>query len=168
MLHLIPAPLHRAGLKLAHGLRKAWWRLRKPLVTGVAVIARDGEGRVLLVRHSYGTGLWTLPGGGLRKGEGPAEGAAREFAEELRCAIGPLRFIGLHESTLHGAPSRMHMFTGEIASEPKPDGREIAEARFFAVDALPGDAGVRVAVGLSLLSSLRAWRSNPECRFQTP
>jgi hypothetical protein len=43
-----------------------------------------------------------------------------------------------------------------VTDVPKPDRREIAEARFFAVDALPEDAGSRVAMGLSLLSSLRA------------
>jgi 8-oxo-dGTP pyrophosphatase MutT (NUDIX family) len=151
MLHLIPAPLHRAGLRLAHAVRKVWWRVRKPLVTGVVVLARDSEGRVLLVRHSYGSGLWTLPGGGLRKGEDPAAGAAREFAEELGCPSGSLTSLGTHEGTLHGAPSRMHVFSGEIVGVPKPDGREIAEARFFAADALPQDAGSRVAMGLGML-----------------
>jgi len=151
MLHLIPAPLHRAGLRLAHTLRKLWWRARKPLVTGVMVLARDGEGRVLLVRHSYGSGLWTLPGGGLRRGEDPAAAAAREFAEELRCASGPFTFLGIHEGTLHGAPNRMHVFACTISETPDPDRREIAEARFFAPDALPADAGSRVAMGLELL-----------------
>ena len=151
MLHLIPAPLHRAALNLAHEVRKLWWRARKPLVAGVIVIARDAEGRVLLVRHSYGSQLWTLPGGGLRKGEDPAVAAGREFFEELGCATGPLRLLGLHESTLHGAPCRMHVFAGEIAGVPTPDGREIAEARFFAVDALPKNAGRGVAVGLEML-----------------
>jgi len=156
MLHLIPAPLHRAGLKLAHRLRKHWWRVRKPLVRGVIVIARDGEGRVLLVRHTYGLGLWTLPGGGLRKGEDPAVAAAREFAEELGCATGPLTLAGVHEGTLHGAPSRMHVFSCMITEVPRPDGREIADARFFALDALPDDTGSRVTMGLGMLASLRA------------
>jgi ADP-ribose pyrophosphatase YjhB (NUDIX family) len=151
MLHLIPAPLHRAALRLAHAVRKVWWGVAKPQITGVVVLARDGEGRVLLVRHSYGSGLWTLPGGGLRKGEDPASGAAREFAEELHCASGPLTLLGIHEGTLHGAPSRMHVFTSTVSEDPRPDRREIAEARFFAVDALPEDAGSRVAVGLRML-----------------
>jgi 8-oxo-dGTP pyrophosphatase MutT (NUDIX family) len=151
MLHLIPAPLHRAGLRLAHAVRKRWWRMRKPLVTGVVMLAQDGEGRVLLVRHSYGSGLWTLPGGGLRKGEHPEAAAKREFIEELRCAPGPLTFLGVHEGTLHGAPSRMQVFACTVSEPPDPDRREIAEARFFASDALPADAASRVAMGLELL-----------------
>jgi 8-oxo-dGTP pyrophosphatase MutT (NUDIX family) len=157
MLRLIPAPLHRAGLRAAHAVRKVWWRLRKPLVTGVVVLARNAEGRVLLVRHSYGSGLWTLPGGGLRSGEDPMQGAAREFAEELGCEVSALAFLGVHQGTLHGAPSRTHVFSGTVAYAPRPDRREIAEARFFALDALPADVGSRVAMGLELLnSSLRA------------
>ncbi|MBO9499742.1 MAG: NUDIX domain-containing protein [Novosphingobium sp.] len=148
---LLPPPLHRAGLQLAHGLRKRWWRLRKPLLTGVMVLGLDDAGRVLLVRHSYGAGMWTLPGGGLRKGEDPVRGAAREFAEELRCPFGPLAALGMLEGTLHGAPNRMHVFACPVQGMPDPDGREIVEARFFAADALPAHVGGRVARALALL-----------------
>ena len=47
MLHLIPAPLHRAGLRLAHAVRRRWWRLARPRLTGVCVVACDDAGRVL-------------------------------------------------------------------------------------------------------------------------
>jgi 8-oxo-dGTP pyrophosphatase MutT (NUDIX family) len=148
---LLPGPLHRAALRLAHALRKLWWRARKPLITGVVMIARDAEGRMLLVRHSYGSRHWTLPGGGLRKGEDPAFGAAREFREELGCdAVEPV-FLGIHHGTLHGAPCLMHVFSCDVSDTPRPDGREIAEARFFALDALPPDAGSRVAMGVGML-----------------
>ncbi|WEK47988.1 MAG: NUDIX domain-containing protein [Candidatus Andeanibacterium colombiense] len=157
MLHLIerlvPAPLHRAALRLAHRLRKLWWRTGVPRLAGVVVLARDPAGRVLLVRHSYGAGMWTLPGGGLHRGEDPARAAAREFAEELRCATGPLTLLEIHEGTLHGAPNRLHVFTCVTAETPAPDGREILEARFFAVDALPQNRGGRVALGLALLAA---------------
>ena len=143
MFHLIPAGLHRAGLRAAHRARKQYWRLAKPALTGVTVIALDGAGQVLLVRHTYGSGLWSLPGGGLRRGEAPHVAAMREFAEELGCAIERIEAVGLHRSTLHGAPTERHVFRGKIAVTPQPDGREVAEARFFASDKLPeGCSGV--------------------------
>lgn len=151
MFHLIPAPLHRAALQLAHAIRRRWWRIRKPQLNGVVVIASDQAGNILLVRHSYGSGLWTFPGGGLQRGEDPAAAAAREFAEELSCPTGPLSLLGVHEGTLHGAPSRIHFFAGSLAGTPRADGREIAEARFFARDNLPPDTGSRVAIGLAML-----------------
>jgi len=156
MLHLIsallPPPLHRAALRLAHRARKQWWRWRKPLVLGVMVIARNGEGQVLLVRHSYGSGMWTLPGGGVKRREDPARAAAREIAEELACSAEGLAALGVHEGLLHGAPARMHVFTARLAGMPRPDGREIAEARYFPPDALPANTGPRAAEAVGMLS----------------
>jgi ADP-ribose pyrophosphatase YjhB (NUDIX family) len=151
MLHLIPAPLHRALLRLVHALRVVWWRVAKPQVTGVSVIARDGEGRVLLVRHTYSSRHWSLPGGGLQRGELPADGAAREFAEELDCAIYALVPVGVRQRDLYGATATVHVFAGEVVDQPAPDRREVAEARFFAVDALPRDCSSAVAPCLAML-----------------
>lgn len=56
-------------------------------VTRVAAyaLARDGDGRILLVRFAPGyvdSGQWTLPGGGIGFGEDSAVAAIRELAEE--------------------------------------------------------------------------------------
>jgi hypothetical protein len=61
MLHLIPAPLHRAGLRLAHVVRRHWWRLAKVKLNGCRIFAFDEAGRVLLIRHSYGSIQLPLP-----------------------------------------------------------------------------------------------------------
>ncbi len=48
-------------------------------------LARDDSGSVLLVRIAPGypaAGKWTLPGGGVRFGEDPADATIRELAEE--------------------------------------------------------------------------------------
>lgn len=52
---------------------------------GAYGIARDDQGRVLLVRsspRSNNPGKWVLPGGGLDHGEDPNAGVVREFREE--------------------------------------------------------------------------------------
>ena len=81
MLYLIPAPAHRVVLRLAHRVRRRWWYVRRPRLSGCRVLAFDREGRVLLVRHSYGTGAWMPPGGGLQAGEDPLNAAQRELLE---------------------------------------------------------------------------------------
>ena len=137
MLHLIPRPLHRAAYRLAHALRKVWWRVSRPRVTGCRVLAFDGEGRVLLVRHSYGSGNWMAPGGGLRRGEDPLRAGPRELREETGCELESAWQVAQVEEPLGGATNIVHVLAGRTASTPLPDGREVIEASFFAPEALP-------------------------------
>jgi 8-oxo-dGTP pyrophosphatase MutT (NUDIX family) len=137
MLHLIPPPLHRVLLRIAYRARKRWRKWAKRPSAGVSVIAVDFEGRVFLVRHSYGSGLWSLPGGGLGHGEDPHACAQREIREELGCALTDLVLAARFDETLHGAPHRAYVFTARFAGEPRPDGREVIDSGWFALDALP-------------------------------
>lgn len=139
MLHLIPAPLHRWLYRVAYRARARWRRFSGRLSTGVSVIACDDEGRVLLVRHSYGSGRWTLPGGGRGRGENPEACVRREMREELGCALVDVALFEISHREIHGAPNRSHVFTARLDGEPRPDRREIVEAGWFALDALPAD-----------------------------
>lgn len=101
------------------------------------LVLRDGK-EVLLVRHTYAPG-WLLPGGGVDRGETIYQAAIREVIEEG--AITPKE-----EPVLHGMFLNDRQFPGDHvacfvlrkfhAGEFKP-GLEIAEARFFSIDALP-------------------------------
>lgn len=151
MLYLIPAPLHRLFYRLAHWGRKQWLRRRGGRVQGCCIIARDAEGRVLLVRHSYGSGRWSFPSGGMRADEDPRSAAQREFREELGCSLRDLRFVARVEEPFHGATNMVHLVAGMADGRPIADGRELVEARFFAVDALPPDCSRSVPRRLRLL-----------------
>jgi len=148
---LLPASLHRLGLPLAHAVRIRWWRLRRPLVTGCRVLAVNAAGEVLLVRHSYGTRHWTLPGGGMARGETPIAAAMRELIEETACTLTAPIEVTITRSLLHGATNVVHVITGRTSGIPRPDGREIVEACYFAPDALPRD------ISRSLAKSLPGW-----------
>ena len=120
-------------------MRKRWWRLRRPSIAGVRVLAFDPDGRLLLIRHSYGHDAWMLPGGGLKRGESPIAAAARELGEEAGCElVDPVEAM-VQDEALWGARNRVHIVTGEARGAPRPDRREVTEAAFFAPDALPED-----------------------------
>ena len=142
---LIPRPVHRLALRCAHMLRKRWWALRRPLLRGVRVLAVNGAGEVLLVQHSYGSPRWTLPGGGMARGETAIQAAARELAEETGCTLTGLVEVALTRRDWHGADNVVHVIAGRSDDVPGADQREIVAARFHAPDALPHDISAAVA-----------------------
>ena len=137
MLHLIPAPLHRQGLRLAHAIRRVWWRLARPTLRGTRVMAFDPAGRVLLIRHSYGSGHWMLPGGGIGRGEEPLAAGQRELREETACELLQPRCFAEVEAQIYGTVHRVYMICGVAQGTLCCDGREVIEACFFAPDNLP-------------------------------
>jgi ADP-ribose pyrophosphatase YjhB (NUDIX family) len=137
MLHLIPAPLHRLGYRAAHTARKFWWQLRKPQIASVSVIATDLEDRLMLVRLSYGSRSWSIPAGGVNRGEAPEDAARREFREETGCETNYLEFIGTQVEPYHGSRNTIHVYATKVQGNPKADMREILEARFFPLHSLP-------------------------------
>lgn len=148
---MLPASLHRQLYRLAHGARKQVWKWRKPQVEGVRVLALDAQGRVILIRHSYGSERWMLSGGGMGKGEDPVQAGARELFEETGCRLDDAREILISHEDLHGASNVVHIVAGTTKDDPVPDGREIVEARAFALDALPAP------MPAGLADSIRQW-----------
>ena len=69
--------------------------LLSPVALGAAGLVIDGRGQVLLVRHSYKAG-WSLPVGGVERGEPPAVAVLRELKEEVGLDGGAADFFGLY------------------------------------------------------------------------
>ena len=148
----LPARVHRVLLPLAFRVRHYWRRWRKSPLVGCAVVITNPAGDVLLVRHSYGPDVWSLPGGGVASGEDPQAAARREVREELGLTLDRLETLGTREEEISGAPHTSHLFTVVISDRPKPDEREIVEARFFPSHSLPEPLG-RVTRG-----RIEVWR----------
>ena len=104
---------------------------------------RNPAGEILLVRHSYGSPRWGLPGGGVKRGEDPAATIVRELAEETGCRIEAVTAIGVIEQCYYGMVNTVHLFIAQTRDEPRADLRELTAARFFAAAALPADLSPR-------------------------
>ncbi len=135
----------RRGLPIPHLLLRLAWHVRLRLLRatgwptrGVKAMLFDRAGRVLLIRNSYGRRhLWVFPGGGMGRSEAPEQAVRREVREELGCGIADLRYLSTHLSTSEGKRDTIHLYAGRAASPPAADRVEVAEARFFPLDALP-------------------------------
>lgn len=123
----------------ARSVQQPLARLMRGMTLGARVAVIDSNGHVLLVRHTYSSG-WILPGGGVERGETLVTAALREILEEAG-------IIG-EAPVFHGMFSNEPVFPGDHVAcyvvrqfsrtDWKPNA-EIAEARFFAIDALPED-----------------------------
>jgi ADP-ribose pyrophosphatase YjhB (NUDIX family) len=112
-----------------------WLRIR---TRGVKVMLFNKRGELLLVRHNYGnTGVWLIPGGGIKRKESPEAAAVREVHEELGVDARELVLVSVHVSRAEGRRDTIHLFKGVTDEEPRPDGIEVSEARFFSPEALP-------------------------------
>ncbi len=134
-----------------------WFRLTRPMTLGVRAAVIDGQDRVLLVRHTYLPG-WHLPGGGVEAGETVLDALRRELREEGQVEpTGPARLHGVFYNDR--ASRRDHVLVWEMRAfrvlGPKRPDREIAEAAFFPLAALPEGTGAATRARLAEMASGR-------------
>ncbi len=129
------ALLYQAGYPLA----KLAVRLFKPYLRGVRVIVRS-EDDVLLLRQTYGRrDLWGLPGGHIDRGEDPVTAGARELREEVGLDLRVRLIQGNPFPTLWGNGEHWICEAETQERDLAIDPGEIAEARWWPADALPGN-----------------------------
>jgi NAD+ diphosphatase len=113
----------------------------------------------LLVRHTYQyQDTWMLVGGLLDPGETLEEAARREVREEVALEVGVPTYVGNEHWGMRGPNILLAAFTAEVLdprAEPVIDGHEIAEARFFPLDALPENRIPDFTLAGRVLLSLR-------------
>jgi ADP-ribose pyrophosphatase YjhB (NUDIX family) len=114
------------------------------VVPTVAVIARDAEGRLLLVKDRD-TGLWGCPGGIVEPHEFPSDAAVRETWEEAHVLVALTRIAGVFGGErCHGVyPNGDRLawvatvFCARVLEgTASGDGIETLDAQFYPADAL--------------------------------
>ena len=118
---------------------QTYWRMTRALTIGAQCVVVDGEGRVLLIRHTYRPG-WHFPGGGVEKNEAIVTAAEREVREEAGIIVeAPLELFAVYTNFRAFPSDHIALFTVPAWSQPEPPkpNREIAEHGFFPPDRLP-------------------------------
>jgi len=114
---------------------------KEDIMFAVGAVIRDGDGRILLVKHKaerggFWQGKWICPGGKLEPGETLAEGALREVREETHLDIKLGRQLPAFEGIFRdGAKLLLHVvyidFLADlIGGELKPDD-DVGEAEWW-------------------------------------
>ncbi|MGH2584693.1 MAG: NUDIX domain-containing protein [Dehalococcoidia bacterium] len=137
---------------------------RNPAVGVAVVIRRGGEVLLGLRRGSYG-GMWCIPCGYVEWDEDLREAATREFEEEtgLRVRLGEA--VAVHSNFHNPAQHTVGVwFSGEVIAGEPVASDDLADVRFFSLDALPEN--LAFPTDRLVLEQLRAARTTapaPRC-----
>src|SRR3954463_1968190 len=126
------------------------------------LLMHDDQGRILMVKPTYKDG-WDIPGGYVEPDESPTQAAERELAEELNLRRTPGRLLVVDWAP-HPAEGDKLLFvfdggtlTDSEAASLRPDGDEIAEARYWPAadldDLAPARLVRRLRLALDALST---------------
>jgi len=129
--------LHRTAYRWAYTVLRGYWFIARPRVTGVICLLIHNQS-VLLIRNTYGRQGWTFPGGMLGRHESPDLGAQREVQEEVGITLQTVQHLGQFSGRLAHRYDTVHVFLASVPSASVTlDPGEIAEARWYPLDALP-------------------------------
>ena len=131
--------------RLAFGGMMAVKAIWSPVALGASALVVDRSGRVLLARHSYMPG-WSLPGGGVHRGEPPADAVLRELREEIGTVrAGPPELLGVFSRRAGWATNVVLLYRLNDAEVVFTPNLEVREIRFVdPADPPPGTtAGTR-------------------------
>lgn len=127
-------------MKIKQWLFHTYFLLRRPMTLGVrAIVLDEAKSQVFLVRHTYVKG-WHLPGGGVERGETFKQALTKELREEGNIVLtAEPQLFGLYNNAHVSRRDHVAVYVCCAFEQVKPHqpDREIAEARFFALDALP-------------------------------
>ncbi len=125
--------------RLIRNILHRYWLVSRGMTLGVRALVLDGDEAVFLVRHSYTPG-WHLPGGGVEPGETLLQALEKELREEGNIVMdAPPDLHGIFFNRKTSARDHVAVYVVKEFHQTSPHAadREIIEARFFPLNALP-------------------------------
>lgn len=122
--------------KIAHKIINLF--KQRHITVGARALVID-DNRVLLVRHTYINGWYSI-GGGVEKGESPLQAAKRELQEEVGIvATQEPVLLGVYHNTREKRDDYIAVYICKGFNKAATSSAEIAEEKWFALNQLPDD-----------------------------
>jgi ADP-ribose pyrophosphatase YjhB (NUDIX family) len=126
--------------KWRHRLFHTYFLFRRPMTLGArGVVLDDKEKSVFLIRHTYVPG-WQFPGGGVETGHTVEQTLKKELMEEGNIELtGRPQLFAIYHNAHASRRDHVALYICRSFRQVTPfiASREIAEAGFFKLDALP-------------------------------
>lgn len=104
-----------------------------------ARILQIKENQILLVKHTYQSGWYTI-GGGVEQGESPLEAVKRELKEETGITLlNPPKLFGIYYSNIEKHDDYIALYTGGDYIQKECVSKEILAKQWFPLEKLPAD-----------------------------
>lgn len=143
----MPTVGYNAGTLMVRFLLRIWQKfpiwvhllvsriVRPRFRVAVAAMIFDGQGKVLLFKHTYRKFEWGIPAGSLEHREQPERAVVREFREETGMQIEVQRLLLAESSKDDHHVSLIYLC--RISSGEFRESNEICEMRYFGLGELP-------------------------------
>ena len=125
-------------MKFYHFLKNAVLSLLVKKTIGVRMLLID-QGKILLVKHTYQSGWYTI-GGGVDRGETPRQAMERELKEEVGATLtAPLELFSVYYTRKEKRDDYVIFYIGHGCIQEPCSSPEIADKQWFDINQLPED-----------------------------
>lgn len=125
-------------MKLIHTCKNALYTLLKKQTIGARILLIQ-DNKILLVKHTYMPGWFTI-GGGVDAGESPLQAIHRELREEVGVQLKkPPALFSVYHTNINKQDNYVVLYVGGEHTQELVQSPEILEQKWFAFDALPHD-----------------------------
>lgn len=125
-------------MKILHLIKNSLYALLKKKSLGARILLIHNN-QVLLVKHTYMPGWFTI-GGGVDAGESPLQAIHRELQEEVGVTLQqPPKLFSVYHNDFQHYDDYIVLYVAGEHQQKQVTSPEILEARWFALDDLPQD-----------------------------
>lgn len=129
--------LVRSFFKIILPIRRGYWFVFRPKTYGVKTLIQHGD-TFLFIKNAYGKKMWSFPGGGVKRGEDPADAAKREVQEEVNINLPAVSYIGEYTSTRQYKRDIVYCYHAMVNNENfKIYPMEVEDAKWLTLDEVP-------------------------------